>query len=331
MPEENEIKKQDLFARLAEGHAAGITVVTPNRRLARTLRGEFDLFQAARNLAVWEDADILPLDSFAERLYEDSLYADPQGGQPQLLSAAQEQALWESVLAKSGLLAIAETAARCAEAWKLAHRWRVFPAQNFPGSDDTKAFAQWSGDYAKRCKKEGWTDSARLPDLKLIGRKPKLVVAYGFDAIPPQSLEFISGFEFVLCKSEARETTPVKTSYPSSRHELEAAAKWARARLEGGAKRIGVVVPDLGKRRREVVRVFSQVLGIRQAFDVSLGEPLRDFPIVAFALSLLEIAFHEISFEKASSLIRSPFLGDADSELAARARLDVRLRRRLDA
>src|SRR5262245_10233014 len=199
MPGEATVDKATLFARLAEGHAAGITVVTPNRRLARTLKSEFDVFQGNKNLTVWEDADILPLDSFVERLYEDSLYADPNGKQPQLLSASQEQALWESVLAKSGLLAVAETAARCAEAWKLVHRWRVFPSQNFPGSDDTKAFAQWSGDYAKRCKREGWTDAARLPDLKLIGRRPKLVVAYGFDVIAPQSLEFLSGFESLSC------------------------------------------------------------------------------------------------------------------------------------
>ena len=54
------ITKLDLFARLAEGHAAGITVVTPNRRLAQVLKAEFDLFQSNKNLKVWEDADILP-------------------------------------------------------------------------------------------------------------------------------------------------------------------------------------------------------------------------------------------------------------------------------
>jgi hypothetical protein len=44
------------------------------------------------------------------------------------------------------------------------------------------------------------------------------------------------------------------------RAELEHAARWARARLEaageGRTPRIAVVVPELGKRRREVQRVF---------------------------------------------------------------------------
>jgi len=35
--------KAELFARLAEGHAARITVVTPNKRLSQALMLEFDL------------------------------------------------------------------------------------------------------------------------------------------------------------------------------------------------------------------------------------------------------------------------------------------------
>jgi probable DNA repair protein len=337
MPDESlAISRNDLFARLAEGHAAGISVVTPNRRLARTLRAEFDVFQTNKGLSVWEDADMLPLDSFVERLYEDSLYADPQGGQPQLLSAAQEQALWESVLEKSELIAIAKTAERCMEAWKLAHRWRIEGAAfSTPGkvdrSDDAKAFAGWAAEYAKRCRKEGWIDAARLPALKFSSKTPKLLVGYGFAVVPPQSRDLISRFEFSFCSPDEKKSNSKKTPYPSSRHEIEAAAKWARERLEKGAKRIGVVVPDLDKRLRQVTRTFAQVLGVRRAFDVSLGEPLSAFPIVSSALSLLEIAFHEAPFETASRLIRSPFVGGAQAELGARARLDVRLRRRLGA
>ena len=64
------LSKPALFERLAAGHAAGITVVTPNRRLAQVLKAEFDVFQVGNGKTVWEDADILPLASFAERRYE---------------------------------------------------------------------------------------------------------------------------------------------------------------------------------------------------------------------------------------------------------------------
>ena len=88
----------ELFARLAEGRGAGITVVTPNARLASAFLAEFDARHAANGHSVWETPDILPLDAFLQRLWEDALYAE--GGQPVplLLSAAQEHALWEEVI-----------------------------------------------------------------------------------------------------------------------------------------------------------------------------------------------------------------------------------------
>src|SRR5262245_3084114 len=227
MPGEETIDKATLFASLAEGHAAGITVVTPNRRLARTLTAGFDASPVDKGLGVWEDADILPLDSFAERLYEDALYADPSTTHPQLLSAAQEQALWEAVLAKSGLLAISQTAERCMDAWKLAHRWQIDGRiGKVESSEDAKAFGGWAAEYAKRCKKEGFADAAVLPDLvlKLKVGKPKLVVAYAFDVVPPQIGEFLKSFQVVFSGKEERKATQVKSPFPSSRHELEAAA-----------------------------------------------------------------------------------------------------------
>src|ERR1044071_1766024 len=129
------ISKSDLFARLAEGHAARITVVTPNRRLAQSVMADFDAHQAARGLAAWEAPDILPLDAFVVRLWEDALYSEQE--LPLLLTAGQEQAIWEEILAGSELLSIAQTAAQCRDAWRLAHAWRI-PAG--PGSEDAQAF-----------------------------------------------------------------------------------------------------------------------------------------------------------------------------------------------
>src|SRR3990170_4322818 len=135
------VAKQELLERLAAGHAARLTVVTPNRRLAQELAREFDARQAAQDLKVWETADILPFSAFAERLYEDALYSDLAAALPLLLSDAQEQALWEAAIRASrwgeALLALPQTAADCARAWKLAHAWRIGGAlATFPCNDD---------------------------------------------------------------------------------------------------------------------------------------------------------------------------------------------------
>jgi hypothetical protein len=70
------LSKARLFARLAQGLAGGVTVVTPNRRLAQALSREFDAARAAHGRSAWESADILPYSAFVQRCYEDALYSE---------------------------------------------------------------------------------------------------------------------------------------------------------------------------------------------------------------------------------------------------------------
>ena len=119
------LDKSALFARLAAGATGSITVVTPNRRLAQELAREFDADRIGSGLQSWEAPDILPLTSFLERLWEGAVYSDAAGDLPLLLSTAQEQALWESIISASvwgeQLLSPARTADQCRDAWRLAH------------------------------------------------------------------------------------------------------------------------------------------------------------------------------------------------------------------
>jgi ATP-dependent helicase/nuclease subunit B len=154
------LSKAELFARLAEGHAARITVLTPNKRLSQELQREFDAHQIAKNLTVWEAPDILPFGAFIERLWEDALYSDLGESLPLLLTEAQEQRLWEEILADSGLFAVSQAAAQCREAWRLVNTWRIGPGQ---GSEDALAFSQWLSLYKKRTAAD--IDAARLPGL----------------------------------------------------------------------------------------------------------------------------------------------------------------------
>jgi ATP-dependent helicase/nuclease subunit B len=332
------LSKADLFARLAQGHAAGITVVTPNVRLPHELLAEFDAFQIAQGLSHWDAPDILFFDTFVERLWEDALVSDHRGKLPLLLSVAQEQQLWEQILEKSGLLAVPQAAAQCRDAWNTLHAWRIGGG---PGNEDAAAFLAWSREYERRTR--GEVDAARLPDVVVdfLEKKPKLLVAYAFDIVPPQTKAFFSRFEFAQCQPESLKGKSLRCAFPSAKEEVEAAAKWARARLEEGRRRIGVVVPDLKQRRREVARTFSRMMqpgynlpGAARApmpFNVSLGLPLDAYPLVGAALDLLELSLGGIAFERASRLVRSPFLFGAEGERARRATLDVWLRKNLDA
>jgi len=116
------LSKAQLFVHLTEGLAGGVTVLTPNQRLAQALAREFDAAQVARGRSAWESADILPYAAFVGRCYEDALYSEIGSALPILLTPAQEHALWEDIIRRSdagdALLAIPETAVLAADAWK---------------------------------------------------------------------------------------------------------------------------------------------------------------------------------------------------------------------
>ena len=351
------LEKAEMLERLARGHEARITVITPNRRLAQALQSEFDRFQAARGLRAWETPDILPFDAFVRRLWEDALYSDLAAEVPLLLSGAQEQALWEEAIhgTRYTLVPAAPAAAQCRQAWQLVHGWRVSAGKG-PHGEDVRAYLDWSSRYERATRERHQTDAARLPDVvaSRLGhgalRKPATLVLFGFDIVTPQVREFLDaivaqGCEVVEAISPACIASVTRVELADAKGEIDAAARWARSRLvatpqpasAGRSPRIGIVVPDLALSRARVQRVFSSVLqpDYRIAakdpelpFNISLGAALADFPLVADALLAIDLAGAQTPFEHASRVIRSPFTAGSQSEMEARARLDAWLRER---
>ncbi len=351
------LSKAQLFARLAQGLAGGVTVITPNRRLAQALAREFDAAQAAQGRSVWESADILPYSAFVLRCFEDALYSEIGSDLPILLTPAQESALWEDVIRRSdagdALLAIPETAALAADAWNTAHAWRLLDClRSGELTEDAGAFRDWCAQYSLRCERDGHTDTALLPDLvaaRAIGkeiRRPMLLALYGFDITTPQQLALFdalqaAGTEVVVSAPDRREASVLRLACVDARDEIQRAAAWARARLEADPQAsIGIVVPDLAKQRKTLMRTFRTVLapasmlpGANEPplpFNLSLGAALTSYPLVQAACLILELAGREIEFGRASLLLRSPFIAAGEAEAAGRAQLDLELRRRAE-
>ncbi len=347
-----ELARDELFARLAAGRAAALTVVTPNRRLAQHLAAEYDRRQVAAGRTAWDTPDLLPYAAFVERLYDDALHADRAADLPLVLAPEQEQSLWEEIVAGSAtggaLLAVAETAALAREAWALAHAWELRDAVDGADLDeDAAAFAGWARAYAERTARARLTDRARLPGVvaPALGepsiRKPELLVAYGFDVVTPQQGALLAalaahGVALASCRTPRRASRSLRVAAADARDEIRRAAYWARARLEAdGDARIAIVVPELAARKSALRRTLAQTLdpGGTAAvlpFNVSLGDPLAGYPLVAHALAALALGGPAIDFEGASRVIRSPFIARAEAERARRARCDARLRRRAE-
>lgn len=340
--------RDELFSRLAAGHAARVTVLTPNRRLAQALQADFDRLQLAVGLASWEAPDILAFDAFVQRCHDEALYSSRGAGIPAVLTRAEEQVLWEEAVRASKwreeVLSVPATAALAAEAWAIANEWRIDAAlDSWPGNEDADAFADWRRHYLRRTERDALTEGARLPGVvaPLLAdgaiAVPAELVLYGFDLLKPQQEDFLAacgrgGVEIFASAAHPIEGKVRRTVFDSPRQELEYAARWARARLEGssssalGQGRIAVVVPELAQRRAEVARVFSRVMPLG-LFNISLGQALSLSPLADGAAAVLELAAAPMAYDRVSRLVRSPFIAGASAELADRARLDAALRR----
>ena len=178
---------------------------------------------------------------------------------------------------------------------------------------------------------------AAAPGLELVG----------FDRLTPLQAALLERWSAAGIEVRQAAVTPAPPPPGSVRRvtcldeaaEIDAAARWAAACLDGrGDRRIAVVVPDLARRREAVRRGFDRVLvptsGLTggpgpesRAFELAVARPLLEQPVVDAALDLLESLVRPPDLGSVSRLLRSGFLGGAAEEASSRARLDARIRR----
>ncbi len=346
-----------LQARLLAEASASITVLTPNLRLARELQRSLDQAAYQAGHRVWAAPDVLPFNRWLERLYEAALYSGTIS-LPRLLTPAQAQLLWEEVIrawdGDSALLSISETAAQASAAWTTAHAWQLWPQITLDTcNDDGRAFRAWANAYRQNCARSDWMDQAQLVDrVRALFETKQLrcadaLVLYGFDIVTPQQRALLMtlqslGIQVEQSAVQSAASRCVRMAAVDPQDELQRAAHWARVRLAEGLAagrlpRIGIVVPALQTQRADVYRHFMRVLepaALTQAhaaptlpFNISLGTPLTEQPLIHAALGFLSLAGERLSFEQVSALLRSPFIAGARSEADARAQLDWSLRR----
>ena len=343
-----------------------VVIVTPNRRLAAYLTNQFDAAQHRAGRRAWQCADILPLDTFLERSFRTLCSRATGCSLPMLLTASQSQFHWEELVRKSDadaeLLNVPQAAHQAFAAWQLAHAWRLLPAMRAAAMhEDAKLFLSWVRRHEQVCREGNLIDGATLADflatqlsssnLALLAWWPQEVYAAGFDLMTPQRQQFLDAcaaagaqVKTVASCGKADCVKPTRVEFANEADEIRACAAWARQRLESNpASRIAIVVPDLKTARAHVSRALIDALSplerchvrshhddIAPLFNISLGQPLSEYPLVHDALELIEFSqARAIAYTRVSAILRSPYIVGARDEAAPRARLDVELRKRV--
>lgn len=330
--------------------------MTPTKRLGRALQQLYTSIQLSEQKKVWETPDILPWAAWIIRLWED--FATQQESAPMLLNTQQQQWVWQKIVTESShaekLLQPSAAATQAHDALKNARQWQleIFPEDVWLNKD-AFAFQSWVKTYEQRCEKKGWLDAASLESAMLgitpecTGRYAAKLCLVGFDELTPTQQSLLQALEKAgseikqLHDQHKSEQTNevIRTTFAESRHELKAIAHWIRDHLETNTDiSIGVVVPELDSLRTELENIFDDVLTPgnlfldetqkhnQRPYNLSLGKPLADYPVVNAAFAILDLEKNSIALEDLGALLRSPFIKGAETEMIARAQLDAQLR-----
>jgi ATP-dependent helicase/nuclease subunit B len=324
--------------------SGGGAVVTATRRLARRMRLEH---AAAMTAASWPTPRVLPWSAWLGETYRDLRDFGALRSASSLLDEHQSAALWAGVFADdpaaAQLLMPGGAVEGFREAWRLVHEWRLSWREiEARASEDCRVFLRVARGYRAALDALGAIDADLLPAAvaaALAEPGSRDLRFAGFDRLSPaqRAIHEAPGVRARDLDPPSRGREATLAAHTDLRSEIEAAASWARARLEANpAARLGVVVPELEAAAGLVEDVFDEALAparllpgqgeAPRPWNMSLGRPLAQVPVVAAALRACGLLRERIDPREAGHFLRSPFLAESVSEGGPRARLDAWIR-----
>ncbi len=323
------------------------TLITANRRLARSLREAWTARQVAGGRTAWETPAVAFIGDWLNQALAGA--ADP-GKLPLRLNAQQSRLLWERCLRKelgdagpgtAGLVRLSR------DAWQRMHGAAVSirDVARTARSEDQRQFAAAAGRYLAVLEHEGWVDEAGLmalvSDLLGAGRvvAPKQVLFCGFDRATAATQVLVDSLEragaAVLPPADRSASTAISGQRFADREaEMRAAGAWAREQLEANPDaRVAVITQGLELSAARDSRLLRDGFvpgwqwgpaSVGDSVNVSYGRDLADYPVIAAAMGVLRWLTGDIPSADVSALLLSSFVGVA--ETGDRCRLELRLR-----
>ena len=334
-----------MYVEMIHAIRQGCTIVTPNKRFARILQTQYIKTQLAQQKQVWESVDILPWAAYVQRLWHQTAQQDAL----LLLNTMQQRLVWQRIIDQSVYSKeLLQTSAIALQAYASLQKLRQWGVEVFPPkfllNQDQRAFRAWVDSYQKECADNGWLDLANIEGLlSKSSLAPVKLYLIGFDTFTPIQESLLAKLEQLGSDIQKahwvteRRNHVIRYAFEDLSGEISALAYWIRAQLASNPKQsIGVVVADLANIRKDLTNALDDVLVPSKLsaaasygacpYNIGLGEPLIDHPLLHAALNILRLKKQSITLQHISELLRTPFITFATSEACARASLDAALR-----
>ena len=344
-------------ASLEDALATQGTILTPNQRLSRALVESHAQQQHRKGITAWPTAAIFSLENWIRHCWQQLQEIGDPLAEVWLLDSRQELQLWQTALDHDtetrDWLQPAGAARQAQQAFKTLQLWRQHPLseQLLPYIDDQYSLERWHKTFrllAQPLQAISFGDACeRLIEAfsNNILKTAPCCWLNGFQDIPPlyQSLLDVAFTEQrALSPTQSLRQSPTehcqRLGCDSTEHEIRQAAQWARQILQRipGA-RIAIVDPELSTRRDVHERLFRlhlephRLFGAQPVdaplFNISIGVPLAQCPVIDYALMLLRLVTRPLQLDDLAALLYSPFIHSCDNELSLRVELEQQLRR----
>ncbi|MDI9818106.1 MULTISPECIES: PD-(D/E)XK nuclease family protein [unclassified Legionella] len=310
--------KKELLTLMHEG----ATVITPNNRLSQELLRDF--FKAA-SAKVKEKPICLPYTAFLIDSFKKFCFQHPEKSHPLVLTPQQLRYLWRQILTgkmsiNTGLLNAVD------EAWTRCNLWLLdLNHPSFSYTSQTRQFQQWALQLQQQLVQlEAITDAQLVPYL--CAQTTSLTGTFiwaCFDDYTPQQKklqQYLNSQGCIIRHYDLAKQTASLCQYKAEdeENEYEQLIFWLKECLAKNETSIGVIVPELETKSAALTRRLQQHF-LPEEFNISLGKPLADFPLVAHALNWLDFDDETLSAHQARLLLHSPYLGHSQTEMLARA------------
>ncbi|MGL5741163.1 MAG: PD-(D/E)XK nuclease family protein [Legionella sp.] len=300
------------------------TVLTPNNRLSESLLQDY--FVHCQNQTV-DKPKCMPYRVALVKAYEYLHFTQPHNQLPTLLSDAQCQHLWRKIIQSESRITCSDGLLQSVmSAWERCQQWQIHPEDpTFHYTDQTKQFQQWWRLFEKQLAQQQLITQYQLVPF-LVNANSYLfsqpIVWVCFDDFTPQQLllqehlthQGLSQYHYDLKENSSK--TEVFAAQ-NTHEEYQQLMAWLHAKIQQGEQRLGVVVPNLEHESASLQRALAHHFD-RPFFNISLGQSLSSFPLIAHALCWLNLDEY-LTPHQTNLLLQSPYLGAAKEEFLARS------------
>jgi len=345
------------FSDIFKAIKSGALLLTVNQRLARQLSLALEQAYLDDGEKSWLTPTVLSFDSWLLSIWQQRFDHDTPLAETllnkTLLSPEQALQLWQQVIDESScsvLLNVAATAKAANKARQLASQWSIEVSLDTELNVDLATFNTWHQAYQALLTKNNYVDRAALAQqvlqLYTAGELacPSELVLAGFDVFTSQQKQLWQLFEAKNCALHYYQPYTLDGNVQvlaaaDMQDEAQLIAHWAREQIEQNPDaRIGVVLPELQARRRELERAFMDSfypslsypidLPLHKPYNVSLGLPLSSYSPIQQILRVFGFLSQRLDLTDLNKLLRSPFIAGGEGEWSSRGRLERQFRQR---